>query len=206
MAHSILRSNASRLSTFGLALTALMGLTAAKGGCGNTVIEEPLPQPAPSKCQAGFHAEKQCSSGYSVSAGSGCAASPDDLNGYCDEPPPPSNEVCEDVCVPDPCPEGTEWLPVCVGGGTTVAATSSGSGEPQAQPSQPPADCHYECVPVSKCPSGTHEETVCYDYDCGPGGDCGGGCDVQCVPDHDCNGPYGSSTSVGSSGSTGSGG
>jgi hypothetical protein len=228
MTHSN-RKLASRRSVATVALTAFFALTAAKGGCGGTVIvPEPVGRPA---CEAGFHRETQCSS-TSVSVGSGCGAYYDE-SGHpvpvdCVAPALSDSEECSEVCVPDACPHGTVLQEICVGGSS--ATTSGGGDEDESTRHLEPNECFFECVPVNpcgigyhveqiregdrdrgyvcppntacalpepaffescvpdtRCPPGTHEELVCWEYDCGEGEDCGGGgCEPECVPDHDC--------------------
>ncbi len=186
MTHRAIRHASTHVTTFALALSALMGLTAAKGGCANEVIyEKPAPQPAPSKCQIGYHVEKQCSTvGYAATTGGGCYANGKEVDCAA---PPVMNEECQDACVPDACEPGYQLQEVCpypdcppdancagwgtsgtTTGGTTVATSGGGAEPPIAPPA--PGECHMECVPM-----------------------------------HDCGGEPGSTVSVGSSGSTGTG-
>lgn len=190
----------SRISTFTLAITAFLGLTAAKGGCNGTVIT-PEPIVPPSVCQVGYHVEEQCFGG---STGTGCTyesyGNGDDESGnggYLCDPVQPAVEECSNVCVPDACPAGSELIEVCspssqdwAEGGTTASTSVTTGGGPDIMPLPAPGECHYECVPSNPCGSGFHYEQMCdptvLGFECPDDADCvmpEPSCHSECTPD-----------------------
>jgi hypothetical protein len=86
-----------------------------------------------------------------------------------------STDGCWTECHPaEPsCEPGLSLQLVCTG-----SAPSDGVQEPSI-----PEECHYECLPDSLCPPGSHEEVVCEPSCDGKEGECY----VTCIPDEPTN-------------------
>lgn len=211
MTLSILRSLAPQARIVTLAVTAFLGLTGAKGGCGGTVV---TPEPLPTPCEVGFKPVEVCAP---TILEQGCPEGSDCPSFYGTSGEP----ICEVQCVPEPacepgfhleqvcggvsppCPEGADCVAPAVvdcfdqcvpdapcGPGFHLETLCDPvvQGMPDCPPdtdcAEPPPSCFDQCVPDAVCPPGQHPETYC--PGCPDGEVCAAVCEIACVEDSDC--------------------